>query len=315
MNRENFQSSDWDHRAIKSAVDSLAPAESETVAARWDHIGHRFQESITTFHDEIRSAIDDGWRGTTAAAVGSAIDEYTSRARQVGDQFSDVGGALRHAMSGAEAVRGAVVPPIDHTTDWTRVLPWNWTGEADADAAEQNAKAAMETLYTPAYQGASEHLPVLQSTFPNNADRGLDAAATNAAAAPQPVGFDVGPNGTFGVPDDRQLAGNEESRESSSERGHDDGPRRESPDEGIRSSAPDSIANAALAGAVGGGIAKYAQHVVASHRSPPASPPPPKDHVDGDDAEEEPPTFLEDIDEGSELVGRLPLVAPSVIGK
>ncbi|AOW93091.1 hypothetical protein BFN03_11730 [Rhodococcus sp. WMMA185] len=317
MERENFQSSDWDHQAIKSAVDSLAPADSGAVAATWDDLGRRFQESIVSFHTEIRSAIDSGWRGTTAAAVGSAIEEYTTGAWQVGDQFSDVGAALRHAISGAEAVRGAVGPPIDHATDWSRVLPWKWAGEADAHAEEQNAKAAMETLYTSAYRGAAEHLPVLHSSFPNDADRGLDPAATEVAAAPQPIGLDVGPNGIHGIPSDQQVAAYREPSNTSNE--HEAAHERlqhESPHAGA-SPAPSSISSAALAGAVGGGVAHYAQRVLAAHRSAAAEPEPStlNNPADEHDTEVQPPTYLESIDEGSELVGRLAPVSPAVIGE
>ena len=54
---ENFRSGEWDHRAIRSAVDALRPAESGAVAAAWDDLGRRFQESVTAFHDATRAAV------------------------------------------------------------------------------------------------------------------------------------------------------------------------------------------------------------------------------------------------------------------
>ena len=171
---------------------TLRPAESGAVAAAWDDLGRRFQESVTAFHDATRAAVDTGWRGPTAAAVASALDDYAARAGQVGGRFTDVGDALRHATAGAEAVRGAVGRPGDHPADWTQVLPADWT----ADAAEQHAKAAMDTLYTSAYRLADEQLPAA----------GLAATHAAATAHGQPVGFDIGPNGVHGIPSDQQVA-------------------------------------------------------------------------------------------------------------
>lgn len=295
---ENFHSGAWDHRAISSAVDALRPAESEAVAASWDDLGRKFQESVTAFHDATRAAVDTGWRGQSATAVVSALDDYAARAGQVGDRFTDVGDALRHASAGAEAVRGAVGPPGDHPTDWTRVLPGNWTAEADADAAEQDAKAAMNTLYASAYRVADEQLPI----------DGLAATHAAATAHGQPVGFDIGPNGVHGIPSNQQVAEPEPGADSEPRRSDEVPPQNPQAD-------PGSIAGAALAGAVGGGVAQYAHGVVAAHRVPtperPGSPAQPAAHED----EEEPPTYLESIDEGSELVGKLPLVTPAVIGE
>lgn len=295
---ENFHSGAWDHRAISSAVDALRPAVSEAVAASWDDLGRRFQESVTAFHDVTRAAVDTGWRGQSATAVVSALDDYAALAGQVGGRFSDVGDALRHASAGAEAVRGAVGPPGDHPTDWTRVLPGNWTAEADADAAEQDAKSAMDTLYASAYRVADDRLPT----------DGLAATHAAAAAHGQPVGFDIGPNGVHGIPSDQQVAESEPGADSEPREGDEIPPRN-------AQAAPGSIAGAALAGAVGGGVAQYAHGIVAAHRAPtseraggPALPAVPED-------EEEPPTYLESIDEGSELVGKLPLVTPAVIGE
>ena len=301
---ENFRSGEWDHRAIRSAVDALTPAESGAVAAAWDDLGRRFLESVGAFHDATRAAVDTGWRGPAATAVAAALDDYAARAGQVGSRFTDVADALRHATTGAEAVRGAVGRPGDHPTDWTRVLPGNWTAEADADAAEQNAKAAMDTLYASAYRVADEQLPAA----------GLAATHAVATAHGQPVGFDIGPNGVHGIPSDQQVADPESDSVPRSEHRRsgevllEDSP---APAQG----APGSIAGAALAGAVGGGVAQYARSIVSAHRTPgperpsgPALPPARED-------EEEPPTYLESIDEGSELVGKLPLVTPAVIGE
>ncbi|OUS94525.1 hypothetical protein [Rhodococcus sp. NCIMB 12038] len=297
---ENFHSGAWDHRAISNAVDALRPAESEAVAASWDDLGRKFEESVAAFHDATRAAVDTGWRGQSATAVVSALDDYAARAGQVGGRFTDVGDALRHASAGAEAVRGAVGSPRDHPIDWTRVLPGNWTAEADADAAEQDAKAAMDTLYASAYRVADEQLPT----------DGLAATHAAATAHGQPVGFDIGPNGVHGIPSDQQVA------ESESELGADPDPRQsdEVPPQNAQA-APGSIAGAALAGAVGGGVAQYAHGIVAAHRAPtsdrPGGPALPAARED----EEEPRTYLESIDAGSELVGKLPLVTPAVIGE
>ena len=301
---ENFRSGEWDHRAIRCAVDALRPAESGAVAAAWDDLGRRFQESVTEFHDATRAAVNTGWRGPTADAVASALDDYAAQAGQVGDRFTDVADALRHATTGAEAVRGAVGRPGEHPTDWTQVLPVNWTAEADADAAEQNAKAAMDTFYTSAYRVADEQLPAA----------GLAATDAAATANGQPVGFDIGPNGVHGIPSDEQVA--EPESESVPRNEH-----RKSGEVLLEDSsapaqaAPGSIAGAALAGAVGGGVAQYARSIVSSHRTTtperPGAPALPAARED----EEEPPTYLESIDEGSELVGRLPLVTPAVIGR
>ncbi|KXX59025.1 PPE domain-containing protein [Rhodococcus sp. LB1] len=301
---ENFRSGEWDHRAIRSAVDALTPAESGAVAAAWDDLGRRFLESVTAFHDATRAAVDTGWRGPAATAVAAALDDYAARAGQVGSRFTDVADALRHATTGAEAVRGAVGRPGDHPTDWTRVLPGNWTAEADADAAEQNAKAAMDTLYASAYRVADEQLPAA----------GLAATHAAATAHGQPVGFDIGPNGVHGIPSDQQVADPEsDSVPRSEHRRSGEVLLEDSP--ATAQAAPGSIAGAALAGAVGGGVAQYARSIVSSHRtttlerpSGPALPPARED-------EEEPPTYLESIDEGSELVGKLPLVTPAVIGE
>ena len=280
----------------------LTPAESGAVAAAWDDLGRRFQESVTAFHDATRSAVDTGWRGPTAAAVASALDDYAARAGQVGGRFTDVGDALRHATAGAEAVRGAVGRPGDHPTDWTRVLPANWTADADADAAEQNAKAAMDTLYTSAYRLADEQLPAA----------GLAATHAAATAHGQPVGFDIGPNGVHGIPSDQQVAEPESDSVPRNEHRRSGEVPLEEP--AIAQAAPGSIAGAELAGAVGGGVAQYARGIVSAHRTTtperPGGPVPPAARED----EEEPPTYLESIDEGSELVGKLPLVTPAVIG-
>ncbi|WP_370183144.1 hypothetical protein [Rhodococcus wratislaviensis] len=301
---ENFRSGEWDHRAIRSAVDALRPAESGAVAAAWDDLGRRFQESVTAFHDTTRAAVDTGWRGPTATAVASALDDYAACAGQVGSRFTDVGDALRHATAGAEAVRGAVALPGDHPTDWTRVLPGNWTAEADADAAEQDAKAAMDTLYASAYRDPDEHLPTA----------GLAATHAAATAHGQPVGFDIGPNGVHGIPSDQQVAEPESESVPRNEHRRSGQVLLEDPP-ATAPVAPGSIAGAALAGAVGGEVAQYARSIVSSHRTPgpgrssgPAVPAARK-------VEEEPPTYLESIDEGSELVGKLPLVTPAVIGE
>ncbi|BAH49559.1 PPE domain-containing protein [Rhodococcus opacus] len=299
--RENFHSGAWDHRAISSAVDALKPAESGAVAASWDDLGRKFREAVAAFHDATRAAVDTGWRGPSATAVAAALDDYAARAEQVGGRFTDVGDALRHASAGAEAVRGAVGRPVDHPADWTRVLPGNWTAEADADAAEQDAKAAMDTLYASAYRTADDRLPT----------DGLAATHAAATALGQPVGFDIGPNGVHGVPSDGQVA-EPESETATAPRGEpretDDVPPRDA------QAAPGPIAGA-LAGAVGGGVAHYAHGIVAAHRAStperPAAPALPAAR----EAEEEPPTYLESIDEGSELVGKLPLVTPAVIGE
>ncbi|MFE7423199.1 hypothetical protein [Rhodococcus sp. NPDC057529] len=297
---ENFRSGVWDHRAISSAVDALRPAESEAVAASWDDLGRRFQESVTAFHDATRAAVGAGWHAQSATAVVSALDDYAARAGQIGGRFTDVGDALRHASAGGEAVRGAVGPPRDHPADWTRVLPGNWTAEADADAAEQDAKAAMDTLYASAHRVADERLPT----------EGLAATHAAATAHAQPAGFDIGPNGVHGIPSDQQVA------EPESEPSADSGPRESDqvPPQAAQA-APGSIPGAALAGAVGSGVAQYAHGIVAAHRAPaperPGSVALPAESED----EEEPPTYLESIDEESELVGKLPLVTPAVIGE
>jgi hypothetical protein len=301
---ENFRSGEWDHRAIRSAVDALRPAESGAVAAAWDDLGRRFRESVNAFHDATRAAVDAGWRGPTATAVAAALDDYAARAGRVGGQFTDVGDALRHATAGAEAVRGAVGRPGDHPTDWTRVLPANWTAEADADAAEQNAKAAMDTLYTSAYCVADQQLPAA----------GLAATHAAATAHGQPVGFDIGPNGVHGIPSDQQVAEPESDSVPRNEHRKSDEVRLEDP-QATAQAAPGSIAGAALAGAVGGGVARYAHSIVSSHRTPgPERPSGPARPAEREDAEE-PPTYLESIDEGSELAGKLPLVTPAVIGE
>ncbi|MDF3308567.1 hypothetical protein P3H15_26475 [Rhodococcus sp. T2V] len=300
---ENFRSGAWDHRAISRAVDALRPAESEAVAASWDDLGRKFQESVAAFHDATRAAVDTGWRGRSATAVASALDDYAARAGQIGGRFTDVGDALRHASAGAEAVRGAVGPPGDHPTDWTRVLPGNWTAEADADTAEQDAKAAMDTLYASAYRVADDRLP---------AD-GLAPTHAAATAHAQPLGFDIGPNGVHGIPSDQQVA----EPEPESEPGGDSEPREgDEVQPQAAQAAPGSIAGAALAGAVGGGVAQYAHGIVAAHRAPaPERPGSPALPAAREDEEEKPPTYLESIDEGSELVGKLPLVTPAVIGE
>ncbi|MFD7004954.1 hypothetical protein [Rhodococcus jostii] len=300
---ENFRSGEWDHHAIRSAVDTLRPAESGAVAAAWDDLG-RLQESVTAFHDATRAAVDTGWRGPTATAVASSLDDYAARAGQVGGRFTDVGDALRHATAGAEAVRGAVGRPGDHPADWTRVLPVNWTAEADADAAEQNAKAAMDNLYTSAYRVADEQLPAA----------GLAATHAAATAHGQPVGFDIGPNGVHGIPSDQQVAEPEsDSVPRNEHRRSGEVPLEDSP--ATAQAAPGSIAGAALAGAVGGGVAQYARSIVSAHRTitpeRPGGPVLPAARED----EAEPPTYLESIDEESELVGKLPLVTPAVIGE
>ena len=300
---ENFRSGEWDHRAIRSAVDALRPAESGAVAAAWDDLGRRFQESVTAFHDATRAAVDTGWRGPAAAAVASALDDYAVRAGQVGGRFTDVGDALRHATAAAEAVRGAVGRPGDHPADWTRVLPANWTAEADADAAEQHAKAAMDTLYTSAYRLADEQLPAA----------GLAATHAAATAHGQPVGFDIGPNGVHGIPSDQQVAEPEsDSVPRNEHRRSGEVPLEDSP--ATAQAAPGSIAGAALAGAVGGGVAQYARGIVSAHRTTTAERPSGPVRPAAREDEEEPPTYLESIDEGSELVGKLPLVTPAVIG-
>ncbi|MFE5704071.1 hypothetical protein [Rhodococcus koreensis] len=295
---ENFRSGAWDHRAISSAVDALRPAESEAVASSWDDLGRKFQESVAAFHETTRAAVGTGWRGRSATAVVSALDDYAARAGQVGDRFADVGDALRHASAGAEAVRRAVGPPGDHPTDWTRVLPGNWTAEADADAAEQDAKAAMDTLYASSYRVADDRLPT----------DGL--AATHGAATEhgQPVGFDIGPNGVHGVPSDQQVAEPEPGADSEPRESDQVQPQ-------ATQAAPGSIAGAALAGAVGGGVAQYAHGIVAAHRAPAPERPGSLALPAAREDEEEPPTYLESIDEGSELVGKLPLVTPAVIGE
>ncbi|MCL6551596.1 MAG: CapA family protein [Firmicutes bacterium] len=85
--------------------------------------------------------------------------------------------------------------------------------------------------------------------------------------------------------------------------------------EATAQAAPGSIAGAALAGAVGGGVAQYARSIVSAHRTitpeRPGGPVLPAARED----EAEPPTYLESIDEESELVGKLPLVTPAVIGE
>ena len=301
---ENFRSGEWDHRAIRSAVDALRPAESGAVAAAWDDLGRRFQESVTAFHDATRAAVDTGWRGPAAAAVASALDDYAARAGQVGGRFTDVGDALRHATAAAEAVRGAVGRPGDHPADWTRVLPANWTADADADAAEQHAKAAMDTLYTSAYRLADEQLPAA----------GLAATHAAATAHGQPVGFDIGPNGVHGIPSDQQVAEPEsDSVPRNEHRRSGEVPLEDSL--ATAQTAPGSIAGAALAGAVGGGVAQYARGIVSAHRTTTAERPGGPVRPAAREDEEEPPTYLESIDEGSELVGRLPLVTPAVIGR
>ncbi|MFC0453546.1 PPE domain-containing protein [Rhodococcus jostii] len=300
---ENFESGTWNHHAIRTAVDALNPAESGAVAAAWDDLGRAFQESVSAFHDATRAAIDNGWRGRTAAAVASTVDNYAAGAEHVSGRFTEVGNALRVATAGAEAVRGAVGQPLEPPADWTRVLPGNWTAAAQADAAEQDAKAAMQSLYASAYLVADEQLP---------AD-GL--AATHAASTAQPVGFDLGPNGVHGIPSDRQVAEPDSEAGTSDEhrKGGEDF-RREMSRETAQA-APGSIAGAALAGAVGGGVAQYAHNVVASHRAPTSERPSEAAAPAERDDEEDPPTYLESIDEGSELVGRLPLVTPAVIGE
>ncbi|MEN0139810.1 MAG: hypothetical protein AAGC80_31970 [Rhodococcus sp. (in: high G+C Gram-positive bacteria)] len=301
--RENFHSGAWDHRAISRAVDALKPAESEAVAASWDDLGRQFRESVAAFHDATRAAVDTGWRGPSATAVVAALDDYAARAGQVGGRFTDVGDALRQASAGAEAVRGAVGRPEDHPAGWTRVLPANWAAEAGADAAEQDARAAMDTLYASAYRASGDRLPT----------DGLAATHAAATVSGQPVGFDIGPNGVHGIPSDGQVAAPE------SEGGADPGPRSEPRETGDvpprdAQAAPGPIAGAALAGAVGGGVAQYAHGIVAAHRAPtPERPAAPALPAAPDD--EEPPTYLESIDEGSELVGKLPLVTPAVIGE
>ncbi|MDT2008550.1 hypothetical protein FXW78_37785 [Rhodococcus opacus] len=300
---ENFQSGAWNHHAIRTAVDALNPAESGAVAAAWDDLGRAFQESVSAFHDATRAAIDNGWRGPTAAAVASTVENYAARAEHVSGRFTEIGNALRVATAGAEAVRGAVGQPLEPPADWTRVLPANWTAAAEADAAEQNAKAAMQTQYASANREADEQLP---------AD-GL--AATHPASTAQPVGLDVGPNGVHGIPSDQQVAEPDSEADTSDEHRKGDEDFRPETSQETAQAAPGSIAGAAVAGAVGGGVAQYAHSVVAAHRTPtPERPSTPAAPADRDD-EEEPPTYLESIDEGGELVGKLPLVTPAVIGK
>ncbi|MFC9552676.1 hypothetical protein ACFTWF_17695 [Rhodococcus sp. NPDC056960] len=299
---ENFQSGSWDHHAIGAAVDAIDPARSGAVAAAWDDLGRAFRESVSAFDDATRAAVGNGWRGRAADAVVSTLDDYAARAAHVSGRFAEVGNALRQATAGAEAVRGAVGPPLDPPADWTRVLPANWTAGAEADAAEQDAKSAMQTLYASAYRAADEQLPA--DPF----------AATHPATTAQPVGFDFGPNGVHGIPSDQQVA--EPASDSVPHNEHrKSGEVRPQDSHEIAPAAPASIAGAALAGAVGGGVAQYAHHVVASHRAAtPARPSPPAPAPERE-PEEESPTYLESIDEASELVGKLPLVTPAVIGE
>lgn len=320
---ENFQSEQWDHRAIRGAVEAMSPATSEAVAAAWDEIGRRFQDSITAFHDATRSALASGWRGPAAGAAASAIDSYVVGAHPASEGFRDVGAALREAIAGAEAVRAAVGEPVGYATDWTRVMPWNWSGEAESVAAEDAAKAAMGSVYSSANQTAGGQLPTLDARTP---DAG-EITSTHAAATGQPVGFDYGPNGIHGIPSDPQVAEDTRPEDSPNEhrRGespHDDftdAPRQPDVPAGTGSGSG-SVAGAALAGAVGGGVAQYANRVVAAHQASAAAPaqkPAAKSQSTGtgEQAPAEEHTYLENIDSGSPVIGPLPHVSPAVIGR
>ncbi|MCQ4121999.1 hypothetical protein [Rhodococcus tibetensis] len=320
---ENFQSERWDHRAIRGAIEAMSPATSETVAAAWDEIGRRFQDSITAFSDATHSALASGWRGPAAGTAASAIDHYVAGAQLASDGFRDVGAALREAIAGAEAVRGAVGEPVEYATDWTRVMPWNWSSEAESVGAEQAAKSAMGSVYSPAYRTSGEQLPTLSARTPDALDIPLDSASTHAAATGQPTGFDYGPNGIHGIPSDRQVAVETTDTVSRNEQRKGEGLHDEATDapgqHDVAAAGSTSVATAALAGAVGGGVAQYAHRVVAAHQASAAEPPrKPATTTQADNPEQDPadvPTYLESIDAGSAVIGPLPHVTPAVIGR
>ncbi|MFZ2175420.1 MAG: hypothetical protein WAW17_15585 [Rhodococcus sp. (in: high G+C Gram-positive bacteria)] len=319
MSTENFQSALWDHHAIRRAVDSMAPGDAGAVAAAWEELGRRFQDSMVGFHDATRTAIHDGWRGAAAESATTAIDGFAARAQQVGEQFGEVGAALRHAVAGAEAVRSAVGQPFVHPADWTAVMPWNWAGEAAADAAEQDARAAMAAHLTSAYTVAVERLPALLPQLPDS-----DLAFTHAASAHgRPVGFDLGPNGIHGIPSDEQVAEPSDADVFDADTDTDMravGPESSGSTTGSNphhsGTGPAFPTGASLAGVVGGGVAQYAGRVVTSHRAEAASAATlPSNTSSSTEDEVEPPTYLEFVDDETAIVGKLPLVTPPVIGE
>lgn len=156
---ENFLSSAWDHRAIKSAVDAMAPADSEAAAGTWTDAATQWTAALGAFSQSIDTVIRASWDGESAEAAKKSIGNYATDALKLTDQLEGVRTAMSDAIAGAEAVRGAVGEPVESSGGWTKVLPWNWDNDEASDAAEQSAKAAMEALYKPAYRSADLQVP------------------------------------------------------------------------------------------------------------------------------------------------------------
>lgn len=289
---ENLRHADWDHHAIKDAVASVDPTAAAALSQAWTSIGHEFDVAVAQFRESVESAVIAGWQGSAATAATESVARFASETAHVGTSLAGTGTALGNAAAGAESIRIAIPAPVDRPEGWVRSMPWAWDADEAVDEAEQSAKAAMESTYQPALQKATTSMA--------------------AVMAPDLVGYEQGPNGIHGVPDPTPRS--TENLE----------PPREVPadsDDVVRShsgSAGGAMAAGALAGALGSGAAQYARHVVAAHIATDSDAPtgaPDLGDVDETEEEAEPPTFLVQMDEGSEVVGTLPPASPPVIGR
>lgn len=304
---ENFQSSRWDHAAITSALQALDPAEAERVAAVWRTLGERYESALSTFADAIDTAGASGWNGGAGDSVRSSVSRHVSESIDAGSGFGAMSTAVSDVAGSVESARAAVPNPKPVPDDWTSVLPWNWARADDAASAEQAARATMELLFGPAVADAAQ----TSTRFPVPAS----ATALLPESGSLPVGLDVGPNGVHAIPS-TSLPSTDSVAQGQAQSGEAPLPGRSADAQGS------ALATGALAGALGGGIAQYANRVVAAHHAEAAEAAEQEAaeallflESEEDSTVEEYESVLEEVDPGSPLVNDMPRVAPPVIGE
>ncbi|KAF0846214.1 WXG100 family type VII secretion target [Nocardia caishijiensis] len=193
------------HSEIHTAVQELDPAALSSGGQLYLAAATAVGDEVDNAHAEIRAAIADGWRGSSAQSAVDALRTFEQAGRQISDVLTAVGVRLCQAGDAAESIRAAVTEPAAAQPDPDAALldPKRATDNAtisrEAENARLDAVRAMETIYAGAFVPTGSGVPAFG---------GMDAGTTEVApgvalgAAPSAVGAAIS-----GVNSDVEVTG------------------------------------------------------------------------------------------------------------
>lgn len=111
-------------------------------SAAWEQLAVDLEDSLPGYVT-VLSALADGWRGPSSAAMTDAVAPYLSWLQITAQQCAQVAASTRAAAAAFEVTRGAVVVPPTVTANRThlaQLLATNWLGTNLAAIAETEAQ-------------------------------------------------------------------------------------------------------------------------------------------------------------------------------